>query len=82
MLTCRRSCRVLKLLCPCGMGSSNSSLKFSKSEVFREGRGDLASQASKVSKSFELVNLYEMIVNIPTATSGILATTSLKLFSD
>lgn len=29
------------------MGSSNSSLKFSKSEVFREGRGDLASQASK-----------------------------------
>lgn len=64
------------------MGSSNSSLKFSKSEVFREGRGDLASQASKVSKSFELVNLYEVIVNIPTATSGILATTSLKLFPD
>lgn len=61
------------------MGSSNSSLKFSKSEVFREGRGDLVSQASKVSKSFELVNLYEMIVNIPTATSGILATTSLKI---
>ena len=64
------------------MGSSNSSLKFSKSEVFRQGRGDFASQASKVSKSFELVNLYEMIVNIPTVTSEILATTSLKLFSD